>query len=402
MALAYHALSAASNRGTPQGTTDIVAGTDIRDVSDTLDLLALADTPFINRIGWGPETGATSIEWISEDLGPGYLVVASVAGSAGTSFLVNTVEGMTAVESTKQVHSGSLLYHYSSTDGEHGLMILLSAGGAAATADLEREQLSGVTGFTDTSMTIGDKLWVLGPVANEGSLPRRGEWRTRVVTSNPMTILREDIQITGSAKATDMYAVGREDKHQMLMRMKEIVRSREKVALYSAMLGRSATVASHMNGALGFLIGQTGANIDITTTALTETAVNTVVSTIWESGGSNLTFYGNIDQTAKFTRWDKNRIRMAPSDHAGGGLVTHYMTEAGIDLEIVPMRKVPTNIAFVIDNSKCKLRAKRGRKGIMEKLGKAGDMDDWQIITEFSLEMKGYNLHQHGLFTRLT
>jgi len=36
------------------------------------------------------------------------------------------------------------------------------------------------------------------------------------------------------------------------------------------------------------------------------------------------------------------------------------------------MAKVPTNLAFVLDTSKIKLRAKRGRKAIMEKLGKMG------------------------------
>jgi len=79
-----------------------------------------------------------------------------------------------------------------------------------------------------------------------------------------------------------------------------------------------------------------------------------------------------------------------------------YLSEVGLEVEIVPMRKVPKNIAFLIDTSKVRLRAKRGRKGIMEKLGKAGDFEDWQIISEFSMEMKGYNLHQHGLWTRLT
>jgi len=66
------------------------------------------------------------------------------------------------------------------------------------------------------------------------------------------------------------------------------------------------------------------------------------------------------------------------------------------------MRRVPKNFAFVIDTSKCQLRAKKGRKAIMEKLGKNGDFDDWQIISEFSFEMKGYSNGQHGMFTKLS
>ena len=184
--------------------------------------------------------------------------------------------------------------------------------------------------------------------------------------------------------------------------MKELQRERERQALYGVhVTPRSSTEASMMNGALGFLIGQTGSNIDTSTTSLTESDVNTVVSSCWESGATNLTFFGNLDQTAKFTRWDKNRIRMGIEERKGGGLITKYLCECGLELEIVPMKKVPANIAFVLDTSKIALRAKKGRKGFMQKLGLAGDFEDWQIISEFSMEMKGYNLHQHGLFSAL-
>jgi len=59
MAVDYHAIAAGTNRGSAQATTDIVSLTDKRDVSDMLDLLAIDYTPFINRIGWGAESGGT-------------------------------------------------------------------------------------------------------------------------------------------------------------------------------------------------------------------------------------------------------------------------------------------------------------------------------------------------------
>lgn len=400
MALDYHSINAVTNRGLAQATTDIASGSEKKDVSDMLDLLAIADTPFINRIGWGPETGGVKIEWISEDLGPGYVVAGSVKASAGTSLQIATVEGLTTAEAARQIQTGTVLYHYSA-DGEHGIMLVVSVG---TDGELEIEVLStAVTFSVNTSTTAGDKLYILGAVANEASLPRSGNWRTRVVNSNVFTILRQDVQISGSMSATDMYAVGKEDQHQILMRLKEMQREREKSALYSVKVTpRSTSEASLMHGALGFLAGMTGTEIDTSTTALTESAVNTVVGACWEAGASKLTFYGSLTQTGKFTQWDKTRIRTSVNESKGGGYITSYLCECGIELDIVPLKKVPNNIAFLIDDSKCKLRAKKGRKAIMEKLGKAGDMDDWQILSEFSLEMKGYNLHQHGLFTKLT
>ena len=400
MALDYHAMSTATDRGAYQATPSIVSGTDKRDVSEMLDLLALAETPFINRIGWGPESGGTTIEWISEDLGPGYVVAGSVMASAGTSLQISTVEGLTTAQAARQLQTGTILYHYSSTDGEHSIIALISVG---SDGELETEVLStGTTFSVATSTTAGDKLYILGAVANEGSLPRAGNYRDRVVCSNGFTIIRQDVQITGTQMNTDFYAINREDKHQLLMRLKELQREREKSALYSVhVTPRSSTEASLMNGALGFLVGQGGSNIDTSTTSLTESAINTVVGACWESGAENLSFFGNLDQCAKFTRWDKNRIRIGPRENKGGGMINHYLCECGIELEVVPMRKVPNNIAFVLDTSKIKMRAKKNRKAIMEKLGKMGDFEDWQIISEFTMEMKGYNLHQHGLFTRL-
>ena len=188
MALDYHAMSTATDRGAYQATPSIVSGTDKRDVSEMLDLLALAETPFINRIGWGPESGGTTIEWISEDLGPGYVVAGSVMASAGTSLQISTVEGLTTAQAARQVQTGTILYHYSSTDGEQSIIALISVG---SDGELETEVLSTATTFSvATSTTAGDKLYILGAVANEGSLPRAGNYRDRVVCSNGFTILR--------------------------------------------------------------------------------------------------------------------------------------------------------------------------------------------------------------------
>ncbi len=404
MALDYHALSNAVDTmggGLPHATTDIVSNTDRRDVSEVLDLFAPSETPFISRIGWGPASSATSIEWLTENLGPGYVVAGSVKASAGTSLQISTVDGLTTAEAARQIQTGTVLYHYSSTDGEHGVMLVVSTG---SDGELEIEVLSTATTFSvNTSTTAGDKIYILGALANEGSVPRTGNWRSRALASNGFSIFRQDVQITGSQKATDFYAIGKEDRHQIKMRMKELVREREKSALFSVhVTPRSGTEASLMNGALGFLVGQSGTHIDTSTTTLTETKVNDVVAYLWEHGSNPLTWFSDMTQARKFTQWDVNRIRMEPRDTRGGGHITNYMTESGVEIEIVAMRFVPPNIAFIIDTSKCRMRAKTGRQGFMEKLGKRGDFDEWQIISEATLEMRKYNQGCHGLFTRLS
>ena len=349
----------------------VVDGTQRRDVSEALDLLALADTPFVNRIGWGAESGGMSIEWITEDLGPGYINTSDRV-SVATSFCVLSTEGIDASEALLQVKDGSVLYTFDSIDGNHMFAVITSAPVYGVGVTIFVSFISGTISSTPTNQ----KWYILGAYANEGSMPNLPRPRQRAVCSNSFTILRQDVQITGTMKSTDMYAIGREDRHQIMMRLKELQRDREKAALYSILYAKTSAAAGLMNGVYGFLSGQTGSHIDSSTLTLTESALNTVVTKIWESGGRNLTFFGSISQTAKFTRWDKNRIRTRVNEGKGGGYIQSYLTESGIVIDLVPMANVPRNLAFVLDTSKIKLRAKRGRKAIMEKLGKMGDFDD--------------------------
>ena len=377
---------------TPYGT---VTGTEKRDVSAQLDLLALAETPFVNKVGWGSESGGHTIEWISEDLGPGFLKTQADIRSTQASITIGSCDGMNASQSIKQIGLGSVLYVYSSEGSRHHMMAVTSTTSMAESVSIVVSDMGVSTNDLFSvwcSIPAQSKLFVVGNFANEGSTPGRPNPRERAVASNCFTILRKDVSITGSMKATDMYVVGREDRHQVMMRLKEMQRERERAGLYSIYKAKTSAQAGLMNGCLGFLGGRTGTNIDTSTYTLTESAVNTMVSYIWENGGRNLTFFGHIDQIAKFTRWDKNRIRMRINDGKGGGHITSYLTESGIVIDLIPMGNVPTNVAFILDTSKIRLRAKKGRKAIMEKLGKMGDFDDWEILSEFSMEMQGFNL----------
>ena len=375
-----------------------VDGTQERDVSQMLDALVLAETPFINRVGWGSDSGGTSIEWMSEDLGPGMVRNIAAIESVQTSFVCNSVNGMIASDSIAQIKQGSILYHYASETAAHIFNVVTSTAYGAGGVSVFTSNVSG----TQVSIVANETFYVLGAVANEGSMPNEPTPRRRALTSNYFGILREDVQITGSMKNTDMYVISREDKHQMLMRLKEIQRNRERIALYGIRVARSSVIASMPDGAFGFLNAQSGTHINTSTYVLTDTAVNNMVSFLWENGGKNLSFYAHIDQIGKFTDWDKSRIRMSVNDRKGGGWITKYLTKSGIEIDLVPMGNVPTNLGFMIDDSKVKLRAKKGRKLVIEKLGKMGDFDDWQMISEFSVEMKGHNLKQHGLFAALT
>ena len=380
-------------------TQSYSAGTiEQRDVSAMLDLFDNAQTPFLGYVSWGEPSGGNSIEWITENLGSMLIYNSDAIGSASTIFTIasNAALLQTKTDVIKQLHEGTVLYCYNSTDGEHALMMVESVD--SSTFAVTIEFLSGQTSSLDAS----SKIYILGSPVNEGSSFRDDNTRIRGVNSNAFEILRQDIYITGSQMETDMYAVAGELKHQIMLRGREMQRERESTCLFNVEQARSTTAASLMNGIFGFLKGQSGSHIDTTTTSFSETAFNNVVAAQWENGATPNAFFAHQSQIRKFTTWDRSRIRMSPRENLGGAHISSYMTDIGIEVDLVPLRRCPVNLAFVLDTAKIKLRAKRNRKLLLDRLGKTGDFEKYQLISEFSMEVRGYDQGQHGMFTKLT
>ncbi|MHA2084990.1 MAG: SU10 major capsid protein [Candidatus Thorarchaeota archaeon] len=394
MAVAYHALSSDLYYDSLQ----ITASTDKRDVSEMLDLWAHKDTPFLNRISWGPDSGGLGIEWLSEHLGWGYIENVSTMGSASVSwaggyFFPGSTTSISA--SLKYaLNCGALLYLWNSTDAEDAMMVIESIGAADSIC---------LTWVLTTSLEATQKLYILGELANEGSVAREDTSRPRTLLSNSFSILRKDIRITGSMAATDMHAVPEgEVRHQLRMRLLEMQRDREMHALFGVAQTRSATLAGSMNGVLGFLRGQSGTHIDTSTTSLTETAFNNLVAAVWDNRGNPDIVVGSQDQIRKFTGWDRARVRVEQDSKIAGFHVTKYLTDIGIEVDLIPMRKFPVNTLFVLDSSKIKLRAKKGRKLFVERMGVRADAIEYQMLSEFSGEVRGYDLGWHGYFGALS
>lgn len=391
MAITYHAMSTSQ-----YGTQSITANTDKRDVSDMLDLWAHEETPFLNRLSWGEESGGLTIEWLYEHLGWGYLEsTGAVASNAASVTMVEAHTPTASLDSAvkSQLQEGCMLYAYSASDAEHGVIIIESVD-SGGTVTFEW--------LVTTSLAASTKFYIVGNFANEGSTPRPDISRPRTLLSNNFTILRKDVEITGSQAATDMYAVSNELRHQIRLRLLEMQREREMTVLYSTAQARSTTAAAYMNGLLGFLKGQTGSNIDTTTTSLTETAFNNMVAACAENRGKPKVLVANLKHIRAFTNWDRSRVRTSPDTRIGGSYITHYLSDVGMEIELIWVPMIPVNVAFLLDTNKIKLRAKKGRKLIVEKLGKVGDFEQWQMISEFSMEFRGYNLGQHGMFSALT
>jgi hypothetical protein len=381
-------------------TSSIASNTNVRDVSNMLDFWAHTRTPVLNRIQWGEESGGLVAEWVSEHLGWGYVQNSAALASASVVFVIKSLGTgfLQTTEQMKQVQAGTMLY-FLGTGSARNLWVITSVASSGTTT------CSILTGTSD-SVTAATSMYIVGHFANEGSVSFGDTSRQRTLLSNKFAILRKDVKITGSQAATDMYAVGRDDgAYQTSRRLIELQIEREWAVLYSSGQARTSTIASYMYGAYGYLNPLSAQDwVDTSTTTLKESDVNDMVATIWDNGAEGpLMLDCAQSQIRKFTQWDQDRVRTVPDSRLAGHYITRYLTDVGIEIELIPLRQRPTNLLFLLDASNMKLRAKRGRKLIMRKdPPSTNDYDMYALISEYTLEMRGYERGLHAMWAALT
>jgi hypothetical protein len=384
------------------GQHGFTANTNVRDVSNMLDFWAHEETPLLNKISWGAESGGLVIEWLHEHLGFGYVAPSGAIASDGTTFVPATGSSpITAEDQIKQLHPGTLLATQAVADSgtESGDIGWLLVSTIASSNTVTVAWVSSTTG----SVAAATKLYIVGSFAAEGSTPDRDVSRKRTLLSNKMTILQRDIKITGSMLATDMHAVSNDLAHQTKNRLLELQFERERSILLSRTATRSSTAAGMMNGMLELLRqNRSNAYVDTSTTTLTEDTFNDAYAECVEGGGGPNVVVGAYKHIRKFTAWDRDRVRTRPDQRLGGKYVAEYLTDTGKTVELIGLKKFTPSWLFMLDTNKMTLRAKKGRKLILQKLGAAGDYSEWQLISEYSLEHHGVTDGHHGAFVALT
>lgn len=380
-------------------TTDITSNTNVRDVSQILDLWAHKETPLMNMISWGAETGGLIIEWVSEHLGWRYVETSAAIGTAGTTFLISSGSGsgLSQAEQTKQIRVGTMLYAKGAAgtlSGDHA-WLLVSTIGSSYTVTV------GFLASTTASIAASTKLYIVGGFANEGSESDRDTARARTLHSNKMTILRQDIDITGSQKSTDMHAVGDELSHQKALRLLEMQRDREMSLLFGRGQARTGTAVGLMRGIADFMVEDVLLSkpwVDNSHTELTKTVLCDQVAAMAELGHRPNVVVCSVTQHRKFTSWDENRIRSQPNDRIGGEYISSFLTDTNIPLDLIWLPHFPESWLFIFDTNNITLRAKKGRKLLLEKLGKKGDYEQWQLISEYSAEFRKIDEGAFGAF----
>jgi hypothetical protein len=145
-----------------------------------------------------------------------------------------------------------------------------------------------------------------------------------------------------------------------------------------------------MGGVMDFLSGinnLTG-NVNRTAETLTPSVVNAMAKQVFDDGGMPSILLLGGTQKQKVSTFDQEFRRSTLDVRRAGYTVEEFVTDLGINLRVVVDRWVPNDVAMVLDGSRIKVMPLSGRAFFLEKLAKTGDAENWQIVGEYTMEVR--------------
>jgi len=226
----------------------------------------------------------------------------------------------------------------------------------------------------------------------------RHEWEGG---ENFTQIFTETVTISGSMDAVGLRAVEREFDHQVIQRLRELMRSLEQTVICgfkaAANPQGSASVRRTMGGLLQFI---TGSVDDAGAAALDEALLNASLRNVWEKGGRPTAIVCNGFQKRKISSFIQSSRRYEPESAALRNVVDVYESDFGVQ-RVILSRWVPADKILLLDLDKLQVMPLQGRSFFVKPLAESGDFRKAQLIGEYTLEILNGGDGGHGVITNL-
>lgn len=346
------------------------------DLSEVLSAILLDDSDFVSTIGISAEAATqTKHSWVEDALNATTIV---------TLGALTAPSGAVAVSASHlaRITAGTLLKDRLS--GKTEVVLVTAVGAASAT-------ITRGYGATSGQTHAASAVWeIIANARPQGMAGPKDESTARSLKHNFTQIFSKGVKITGTAQAIEHAGVSAEDQYQIDMRLRELKRELDRTAIMGI---RSANdVADGTYGTMGGVIETvgfaSGGNITGTAETFIPSVVNTMAKQVFDDGGMpDILLVGGV-QKQKISSFDQEFRRTTLDSRRAGFTVEEFVTDLGWNLRVVVDRWVPNDVAMVLDSSKIKILPLKGRSFFLEKLAKTGDSDDWQIVGEYTMEVR--------------
>lgn len=353
------------------------------DLSEVLSAILLDDTDFISTIGIGADAATqTKHSWVEDALNG---TTALQSGGTSAQMALGTTTGTVIRFSASQIGritAGTILKDRLS--GKTEVVQVTGVSGTSATV---------VRGYGATSAQTHAAAATWDIIANprpQGMAGPSDKSTTRALKFNFTQIFSQGVKITGTAQAIDHAGVSSEDAYQIDMRLRELKRELDRSAIMGVRAPNDVdgTTYGTMGGIIDFVGFIAAGNVNGTAETLTPSVVNTMAKQVYDDGGMpDILLVGGL-QKQKVSSFDQEFRRSTLDSRRSGYTVEEFVTDLGWNLRVVVDRWVPNDVAMVLDSSRIKVIPLRSRAFFLEKLGKTGDSNDWQIVGEYTMEVR--------------
>lgn len=360
------------------------------DLSDVLSAVLLADTFFLGRVSMG-EAGTQVIHYWTEDALNAVAVTVAIAIANGdVSIVVGSGQGA-------KLRIGALLQDEAIGSDEVMQVTAISTDTLTIVRSVGDSQPAAAGGEAHLA---GCSLRVIGQPVQEGDEGVNDISLARSRKSNTFQIFKREVAVSGTTKAIKSAGVPNEFNYQIAQRMLELHRELGMAHLTGTQISAgSDTVYRSMDGVSNVV--RIGANTVTGAEALSEATVNNLGTLIWNKGGQPNLVVGHDTQMTKFAEMYKDKIRLVASDRQVGRFVTKFLTDKGIELDLLTDRWAKKHELLVTDSSRLSLHPLQGRAMHMEPLAKIGDTDRAMIIGEYT-QVTRNAAQSHALHRNLT
>lgn len=237
---------------------------------------------------------------------------------------------------------------------------------------------------TATNYASGDYVKVLGTALAEGSDPEDARSVDRTETYNMTQIFGPTkVSITRTEQGVAKYGITDELGHQMMLRVKENAIAREQAYIYGTRTENTSTSIRTMGGVAYYVT----TNQDTTSTQLTVAKIESNMLTCWDAGGLPDQLWVNPKSLSDLNDANNSYVQTVNTETQRGlKRVSYVETEYG-DIGVVRNRYVDTADAFGVAREGITRRVFDPL--ITEKLAKTGDAENWMIVCEEGLQVKG-------------
>jgi len=222
-------------------------------------------------------------------------------------------------------------------------------------------------GQGSTAHVATDTFEVVYSPKQEGSSPDENKVKEVTLVSNYTNTVDFYLEVTGDYAASRPLVAGDNMQLQVKNAMRSLQNEMEGMLIYGALNnGANAGSSSYVRRTKGLdaFICASGGNLDYSTKAVTEPALNALVGAIVDD---------NTDPTDDFIivchpvwardmseQFGSDKVRITQSERSWGRYISTFMSSSGIDLDIVPSLNCSKSDLFILDMSKIALTVLQG------------------------------------------